>query len=216
MNSGNVTVRPNGSVGQEERRSKKPRLLLHVCCAPDATVGFERLGQDYDITAFFYNPNIHPRAEYELRASELERLCREMHVPLLAAPYDPERWFALTRGLEWEPEKGRRCDICFEMRLEATAAKAAELGFEYIAAVLTVSPHKLAQRINEIGLRVAQKYGVTYLPTDLKKKDGFKRSVELSKQFKLYRQDYCGCIYSKRDRELWKRRKKAQEESARR
>jgi len=182
----------------------KRRLLLHVCCAPDATVGFERLGPEYDLTAFFYNPNIHPKAEYELRKSELERLCQEMGVPYVSAPYDPERWFALTRGLEWEPEKGRRCDICFRMRLEATAQKAVELGIDLIAAVLTVSPHKLAERINAIGAEVAGKYGIEYLPTNLKKKDGFKRSVELSKQFKLYRQDYCGCIYSKRDRERQK------------
>ncbi|MDZ7373490.1 MAG: epoxyqueuosine reductase QueH [candidate division KSB1 bacterium] len=181
--------------------SQRPRLLLHVCCAPDATVGFERLGNEYEITAFFYNPNIHPEAEYNLRAQEFERLCAQMGVPYVVGPYDAQRWFDLVRGLEDEPERGRRCDVCYRMRLERTAQEAAQRQFDGFAVVLTVSPHKSASKINEIGEEVAARYGVRYIPTDLKKRDGFRRSVELSRQFGLYRQDYCGCLFSRRQRE---------------
>ncbi len=182
-------------------------MLLHVCCAPDATIGFERLGPEYEITAYFFNPNIHPREEYDLRKREFERLCQTLGIPYDVAEYNPEAWFEEVRGFENEPERGKRCDICLRIRLERTAQEAARRGFDCFAAVLTVSPHKLAQRINEIGAQMGERYGVRYVPTDLKKKDGFKRSVELSRRYGLYRQDYCGCVYSLRDRDARRRRK---------
>jgi|YelNatPaOPRAMG01_1025707.scaffolds.fasta_scaffold00049_59 predicted adenine nucleotide alpha hydrolase (AANH) superfamily ATPase len=189
------------------------KLLLHVCCAPDATVGLERLGDAYEVTAFFYNPNIHPEAEYELRKREFVRLCQQLGVPYRVGPYDADRWFQLTAGLEDEPEKGRRCEVCFRMRLERAAQEAKVAGCQYFAAVLTVSPHKDARRINDIGAEIGQRFGVQYVPTDLKKKDGFRRSVELSRELGLYRQNYCGCLYSLRSREEAEKRRERESTS---
>ncbi len=178
----------------------KPTLLLQVCCAPDATVVLERLQAEYAITVFFYNPNIQPENEYRLRLAELEQLAREYHVPSLSAPYDAEAWFELVRGLEDVPEGGARCDLCFRRRLEVTAQMAQKHGFDMFTTVLTVSPHKNARLINEIGQKIGQQFGVQFMAADFKKRDGFKRSLELSRQFKLYRQNYCGCIFSQRNR----------------
>jgi len=180
---------------------EKPKLLLHICCAPDATVAIERLTQDYAVETFFYNPNIHPREEYEKRLTEMLRVAEKTGVPLHEGPYDDSRWLHLAKDLMDEPERGRRCEVCFRMRLEASAAFAKEHGFQVFAATLTVSPHKDANLVNRLGKEAGERFGITYLPTDLKKKDGFKRSLELSREFRLYRQDYCGCLPSLGERE---------------
>lgn len=178
----------------------KPRLLLHICCAPDATVAIERLASVFDITAFFYDPNIHPREEYDKRLAEMRKVAEANHIPLEAGPYEDARWFELAKDLMDEPERGKRCEVCFRMRLEATAAFARDAGIPAFATILTVSPHKDAMLVNRLGQEIGERLGVRYLVTDLKKKDGFKRSLELSREFGLYRQDYCGCLPSLKER----------------
>jgi len=178
--------------------NQRKTLLLHICCAPDSTVVVERFRGSYDITGFFYNPNIHPEEEYNLRSDEMRRTACYMGFPLETGPYDADRWFSLTKGMEQLPEGGERCVICFRMRLEETAKLASKMNFSLFATVLSVSPHKNVSVINKIGEEIAQKYRVAYLPENFKKKDGFKRSIELSKIYNLYRQDYCGCTFSRR------------------
>jgi len=173
-------------------------ILIHACCAPDAAAVIERLSEEYKILICFYNPNIHPQEEYTLRLDEMARIAENMGVEVVDCEYDEKNWFELIRGLETEPEKGRRCELCFEMRLEKTAEIAREKEIDLFTTVLTVSPHKNAQKINQIGSKLGKEYGVQFLEADFKKKDGFKRSIELSKQFGLYRQDYCGCLFSRR------------------
>ncbi len=172
------------------------KLLLHICCAPDATYGIEYFSKDFDVTVFFYNPNIHPREEYRLRLIELYRVARRFGVDVIEGKYDPERWFEAVRGMEDEPEGGRRCSVCFKMRLEETARVAKELGFDAISTVLTISPKKDAELINRIGRAAAARHGIEWIDSNLKKGGGFKRSLELSREFELYRQEYCGCIFS--------------------
>lgn len=185
---------------------KKPKLLLHVCCAPDATVVLERLATEYEITIFFYNPNVQPASEYALRLAEMERLVEQSGIVLLPAEYNPDDWFTLTQGMEKIPEGGTRCTVCFEMRLQKTAAAARQHGFDLFTTVLSVSPHKNANLINQLGTQIAQQYGVAFMPANFKKQNGFLRSLELSRQFGLYRQDYCGCVYSRQAREEYKSR----------
>lgn len=180
----------------------KPKILFQVCCAPDATVAAERLRDEYAIGVYFFNPNIHPDAEYHKRVQEMERLAPQIGVVNYPAPYEPEKWFEAVKGYEHEPEKGARCHICFRLRLEATAAAAKELGIGLFGTVLTVSPHKDAELINRLGRDIGALYCVEYFESNFKKRDGFKRSLELSKEFGLYRQDYCGCVFSRLEREL--------------
>ena len=175
----------------------KKRLLLHICCAPDATVGFERLSSDWDASGLFSNSNIHSHEEYKKRLKALETLANEMGFTFADDSYEPDVWLESVRGLEEEPEKGLRCEICIRERLMATARVAKDKGFDAFAAVLTVSPHKDAGMINRLGAEAGEEFGVEYLPTDLKKQDGFKRSVQMTKQYGIYRQDYCGCEYSR-------------------
>ncbi len=175
----------------------KKRLLLHICCAPDATVAIEDLADDFDTAGFFYNPNIHPGTEYERRLDSTKNLAAAEGLVLKEGQYDADRWFEAVTGLEAEPEKGLRCDTCFRMRMEETARMARGEGFEIIATVLTTSPHKDAGKINSIGQEIADEYGLEYQSTDLKKKNGFSRSVQLSREHNLYGQNYCGCIFSK-------------------
>ena len=174
----------------------KDRLLLHVCCAPDATVAFERLSKDWRIVGYFFNPNIYPVEEYAKRLGDFQRLGCQMGIEVRSGEYCDQEWYNRIKGLENEPEKGRRCDVCFQFRLENAAQIAKTEGFDAFATVLTVSPHKNAEKINRMGQMLAEQYGTDYLATDLKKQDGFKRSVELSRQFGLYRQKYCGCKFS--------------------
>ncbi len=185
----------------------KKKLLLHICCAPDATYGIEYFSKGFDVTVFFYNPNIHPEAEYKLRLIELKRVARRYGVTMIEGDYNPNAWFEAVKGLENEPEGGKRCPVCFRMRLEETARVASELGFEAISTVLTISPKKDSELVNRIGRAAALKYGVEWIDANLKKGGGFKRSLELSSLFELYRQEYCGCVFSLREAEHIRRMK---------
>jgi predicted adenine nucleotide alpha hydrolase (AANH) superfamily ATPase len=175
----------------------KPRLLVHVCCAPDALYVFGLLEDDYDVVGFFANPNIQPRDEYELRLDEARKAAAIAGVPLLEDDYDPVGWTRLTLKFKDEPEKGRRCDVCYAVRLRRTAERAARDGFDAFATVMSLSPWKKAAVMNRIGRMFAARTGVAFLAADFKKRDGFKKSVELSRAYGLYRQDYCGCLYSR-------------------
>jgi len=172
----------------------KPKLLLHVCCAPCATHVIEMLKEGFDTTAYFYNPNIRPEEEYKLRLENLKKL----GVTFVEGKYDVDAWFNATKGYESEPEGGARCEICYRLRMEEAARFAKENNFVYFATTLTISPHKSARVINSIGEELSKKYGVKFYSADFKKKNGFKKSVELSKKHGLYRQRYCGCVFSMR------------------
>ena len=188
-------------IEKQQREGEKPSLLLHSCCAPCSSYVLEYLAPYFRICDFYYNPNISPKKEYEDRKEELVRLIDEMglstQVTFLEGTYRPEDFFAMAKGMEDLPEGGERCFKCYEMRLRESAKIAKEQGAEYFATTLTISPLKNAQKLNEIGERLAEEYGVKYLPSDFKKKNGYKRSVELSAQYELYRQNYCGCVFSK-------------------
>ena len=177
---------------------RRPRLLLHSCCGPCSTAVLETLCPHFEVTLFYYNPNIQPEGEYELRLeNQLKVLGSRPEVGLLGCDYDAGSYDEAVRGLEGEREGGARCTVCFRLRLERTARAAAEGGYEFFCSTLSVAPHKDAGRINAIGRELGEMYGVKYLPSDFKKRDGYKRSIELSKELGLYRQDYCGCLYSK-------------------
>ena len=177
---------------------EKPRLLLHCCCAPCASAVIERLADDFRLTLLFYNPNLDTAEEYDLRARELERYSAEtIGAPGIVPDFDPHPFYEAAKGLETCPEGGARCEACIGLRLRYTAAQAA--GFEYFTTTLSVSPHKNAARINALGEKFeADAHGAQWLYSDFKKRDGFKRSTELSRQHNLYRQNYCGCAFSKR------------------
>ncbi|MEG1790193.1 MAG: epoxyqueuosine reductase QueH [Oscillospiraceae bacterium] len=182
---------------------ERPRLLLQSCCGPCSSYVLEYLTQFFDVTLLYYNPNIQPPAEYDLRLETQKRLLAHFPgVKLLPCDYDAASYDAAVRGLEAEPEGGARCTECFRLRLGFTAQRARELGFPYFCTTLTVSPHKDAERINALGAEIGRQYGVRFLPSDFKKRDGYKRSLELSAELGLYRQDYCGCLYSKKDTTL--------------
>ena len=180
-------------------------LLLHACCAPCSTACLERLADYFKVTIFYYNPNITDEKEYNKRIEEIKKLLTLINpkykVELLEGEYNPKLFLDMSKGLEMEPERGKRCYKCYEMRLKETASIATKLGFNNFCTTLTLSPHKNSDWINEIGERLDKEYESNYLYSDFKKKEGYKRSIELSKKYDLYRQDYCGCIYSKRDRQ---------------
>lgn len=179
-------------------RSQKPTLLLHACCAPCSSAVVERLAPDYAITIFFYNPNIHPQSEYLQRRDELQKWCADVvHLPCVIQDYEAQNWFESIHGLEYEPERGRRCNRCFRLRLEKTAQYARSNNFDVFTTVLSISPHKRHDRINRLGLKVANVYQVEFYPANFKKQNGFKRSVEISREHNFYRQNYCGCTFSK-------------------
>jgi predicted adenine nucleotide alpha hydrolase (AANH) superfamily ATPase len=157
------------------------------------------LRKDYDVTAYFYDPNIHPEEEYRLRLEEMKRFSHEINLPFISAEYDVERWFDTTKGHEMDQEKGERCSLCFDLRLNKTVRFAKENGFDFFATVLSISPHKDAKMINRVGQILSKKYGIKFLEANFKKREGFKKSVLLSKEYGLKRQDYCGCIYSQRN-----------------
>ncbi len=178
---------------------QKPRLLLHSCCGPCSSYVLEYLSQFFDITLLFYGPNIQPREEYELRLEHQRRVLERLPVKIMECDYDGEAFDAIAEGYEEEPEGGARCTRCFALRIEETARRAAEAGFEYYCTTLSVSPHKDAQRINALGEAFAERFGVKWLPSDFKKRGGYQRSIALSREWGLYRQDYCGCIFSKKN-----------------
>ncbi|MBR5152544.1 MAG: epoxyqueuosine reductase QueH [Clostridia bacterium] len=179
-----------------------PRLLLHSCCAPCSSYVLEYLSSYFAITVLYYNPNIAPEEEYEHRKAEQIRLIDQgkyKHpVSFLDCDWDVDAFTSIAKGLEAVPEGGARCFACYELRLSAAAKAAKELGFDYFTTTLSISPLKNAEVLNAIGEKLALEYGVPHLPADFKKKEGYKRSIELSCEYGLYRQDYCGCIYSKR------------------
>lgn len=192
---------------------RRPTLLLHSCCAPCSSYVLEYLSQYFQIILFYYNPNISPESEYRYRVAELQRLVKEMPldsaVQMIEGEYDPNVFLNAVKGMETEPEGGERCKICYRLRLEEAARMAQELGCEYVTTTLSISPMKNASALNQIGGELADAYGVKYLYSDFKKRNGYKRSIELSAQYQLYRQDYCGCVFSKAERE---RKKKEREE----
>jgi predicted adenine nucleotide alpha hydrolase (AANH) superfamily ATPase len=175
----------------------KPKLLLHTCCAPCAPHVIETLRKEFDVSIFFYNPNIHPFEEYQLRLEEMERYLDVLSVELIVGEYDAEQWFSAVLGMEHEQEGGRRCELCYRMRLDKTVSVARTQGFQQVTTTLTVSPHKKTTIINRIGRELTSTGDVTFYEADFKKRDGFKKSCELSKKLGFYRQNYCGCVYSK-------------------
>ncbi len=185
-------------------QERVPRLLLHSCCAPCSSYVLEYLGDYFEITVFYYNPNIFPESEYTKRILEQQQLISDMRlkrpVAFVAGSYDREAFYEIARGLEHIKEGGERCLRCYELRLRETAELAKKGGFDYFTTTLSISPLKNADRLNEIGMRLSAEYGVEYLQSDFKKKNGYKRSIELSKEYGLYRQDYCGCEFSLRER----------------
>ena len=191
-------------IEQLQKESKVPRLLLHSCCAPCSSYVLEYLSDYFEITVFYYNPNIFPESEYTKRILEQQTLINNMHMKypasFLAGAYDSKKFYAMAKGMEELKEGGARCFACYALRLEEAARMAREGEYDYFTTTLTISPLKNAEKLNEIGNKLAEKYGVTYLPSDFKKKNGYKRSIELSKEYGLYRQDYCGCEFSQRDR----------------
>lgn len=185
-----------------EALTEKPKILLHSCCGPCSSYCIEVLSKHFFVTVLWYNPNIQPEKEHNLRLENQIKLIKNMKtenpVSFLEIPYDDNEFLEIAKGYETEKEGGSRCEKCFLLRLEKTAQLAKEKGFDYFTTTLTVSPHKNAPLINHIGFSFAEKYGVKFLPSDFKKKNGYKRSIELSKEYELYRQDYCGCSFSQR------------------
>ncbi|MBE6825164.1 MAG: epoxyqueuosine reductase QueH [Ruminococcaceae bacterium] len=188
-------------IQQNKTQGITPKLMLHACCACCASYVLEYLSEHFEIYLLYYNPNITEKSEYDYRYSELERLVSQMplkgKVNIVECEYDPQRYLEKVKGLENEPERGSRCSVCFDMRLSYTAKYALEYGCDYFATTLTISPLKNSSIINSIGEEVSKKSGAKYLPTDFKKKNGYKRSIELSNEYNLYRQNYCGCVFSK-------------------
>jgi predicted adenine nucleotide alpha hydrolase (AANH) superfamily ATPase len=194
-------------IAKAQQEGRVPRLFLHSCCAPCSSYVLEYLSQYFAITVFFYNPNISPKEEYQKRVAEIQRLIAQMRdnakfihpVEFVEGEYRPQDFYEMAKGLEDVEEGGERCFLCYRMRMEAAAKLAAEGGYDYFTTTLTISPLKNAAKINEIGEELAGIYEVAHLPSDFKKKNGYKRSIELSHEYELYRQNYCGCVYSRRD-----------------
>ena len=201
MNNINYQKELERIITSNQEKKIKPTLLLHACCAPCSSYVLEYLNSYFDITVYFYNPNISPIEEYEYRAEELKRLIDEMglddKVKCIVEKYSADEFYSMSEGLEQAPEGGARCFKCYELRLEKTAKIAADMKFDYFTTTLSISPLKNSQKLNEIGKMLSNKYDIQYLVSDFKKKNGYKRSIELSKQYNLYRQNFCGCVYSK-------------------
>lgn len=190
-----------------KQKNIKPKLLIHACCGPCSSYVIEYLSKYFDITIFFYNPNIYPINEFVRRHDELNRFISEFNknnneeIKLLIHDYDPKVFYESIRGLEHAGEKSRRCYNCYKLRMTKSAKYAKENNFDYFTTTLSISPYKNANWINEIGKKIENKIDIKYLYSDFKKKNGYKRSLELSKEYNLYRQEYCGCVYSKEERE---------------
>lgn len=201
----NYNLEMEKEIARLQKEKRRPVLVLHSCCAPCSSAVLERLHEAFELVVFYYNPNISPEAEFRHRAEEQKRLVEEMPLRedtrVVEGEYDPQRFYELVRGHEEDPEGGERCGICFEMRLRKTAEYARSIGAEYFTTTLSISPLKNAQRLNELGGAVAGEFGLHYLLSDFKKKDGYRRSCVLSEEHGLYRQDFCGCVFSKMERE---------------
>lgn len=199
MNKINYQLELDKIINKIEGENTTKSLLLHSCCAPCSSYVLSYLNKYFNITVFYYNPNITNKEEYLKRKQEQIRLISELpainKINILDADYNPEKFFEISKGLENCREGGERCFKCYKLRLEATAKAAKENSFDYFCTTLTISPLKNAQKINEIGQMLGDEYQISFLPSDFKKKEGFKKSIELSSQYNLYRQNYCGCIY---------------------
>ena len=178
------------------KAKEQKRLLLHTCCAPCSPYVVELLQREFKVIAFFYNPNIHPLEEYQYRLEEIKQFSKTAGIELITGNYNVDQWFHLTRGMENEKEGGKRCSLCYQMRLKKAASVAKTNGFSYFTTTLTVSPHKKAKAINQLGRELQKGYSITFYEADFKKHNGFKKSCELSREYGFYRQNYCGCIYS--------------------
>lgn len=196
----NYQVELDKVIQQNEKEGKVPTLLLHSCCAPCSTYVLEYLSDYFKIYLLYYNPNIYPVSEYYFREEEqmklIEKLETKHKIEFVKAKFDPMNYYSAVKGHEKEPEGGKRCEICFDLRLREAGLKAKEMGLDYFTTTLSISPHKNSQILNEVGKKLEEELGVKYLHSDFKKKNGFKRSVELTAQYDMYRQDYCGCIFS--------------------
>ncbi len=201
MNKVNYQAKLDKIIAGNQAAGITPTLLLHACCAPCSSYVLEYLSQYFRITVYYFNPNIYPEKEYLYRKSELSRLISEMRftnpVSVADCDYDSSDFFGAVKGLEHCPEGGERCFECYRLRLESTARTAKELGSDFFASTLSISPLKNAQKLNEIGECLAGKHSVKWLPNDFKKREGYKRSIILSQEHSLYRQNYCGCVFSK-------------------
>ena len=202
----NYQIMLDKTINEIVKQGTRPSLLLHACCAPCSSYVLEYLNEYFDITVFFCNPNITEETEYKKRAAELERFISQMpkehEINLMYGKYEPKEFFDIARGLESAPEGGERCFKCYRLRLTHTAKAAKENGFDFFTTTLSISPHKNAAELNEAGAQLSAECGVSYLFSDFKKKNGYKRSCELSAKYGLYRQNYCGCIFSKREAKL--------------
>ena len=192
-----------------------PSLLLHSCCAPCSSYCIEYLSQFFYVTVFYYNPNIYPDEEYYHRVKEQQRFIKEFPtkypVEFIEGDYDKSSFYEIAKGLEKEPEKGKRCHRCYDLRLRRTATIAKEKGFDFFSTTLTISPMKDSQVLNEIGASIGKELGVDWLYSDFKKREGYKRSTEISREYDMYRQDYCGCVYSYNERQLQKQATKMED-----
>lgn len=196
----NYKIKMDEQIKNIKKLDKKPSLLLHACCAPCSSAVLELLNEHFEITLFFYNPNISPKEEFKFRLEELKRLVREMglgNINIVSPKYDYTEFENIANGMENEKEGGARCYKCYYLRLEKTMQYAKENGFDFVCTTLSISPYKNAQWLNEIGIELEEKFGIKYLLSDFKKGEGYKRSCVLSNEYNLYRQNYCGCIYSK-------------------
>lgn len=192
-------------IEKHQKQGETPTLLLHSCCAPCSSYVLEYLSKYFKITVLYYNPNIYPDEEYFKRVSEqkqfIDKFPTENKIDFIEGNFDKKRFYETVKGKERLPEGGERCFLCYELRLREAAEYATRGNFDYFTTTLSISPLKNAQKLNEIGLNLAKQYGVKYLVSDFKKKNGYKRSTELSRQYNMYRQNYCGCIFSKQERE---------------
>ena len=204
MNNRNYQKELDRIIEKNNEDGNLPTLLLHSCCAPCSSYCLEYLSKYFRITLLYYNPNISPEEEYKKRVNELHRLVSEMEfenpVSIIDGRYDPMEFYEAARGLEDVPEGGERCFRCYRLRMEEAARLASEGSYDYFTTTLSISPLKNASKINEIGEELSEKYGVPHLHSDFKKKNGYKRSVELSEEYGLYRQNFCGCVFSKQNR----------------
>lgn len=204
MNQRNYQKELEQVICRHQKAAKVPSVLLHSCCAPCSSYVLEYLSQYFQVTVFYYNPNIYPHQEYMHRVREqqwfLEQYPLARKVDFIEGCYDTESFYEMAKGMEQIPEGGARCFACYELRLKETAAYAKRLGMDYFTTTLSISPRKDANKLNEIGEKLANEYGVAYLNSDFKKKNGYLRSVQISKSYGMYRQDYCGCIYSMQER----------------
>ena len=211
MNKVNYQRELDQIIDHLQKEEKVPKLLMHSCCAPCSSYCLSYLAEYFHITIYYYNPNITEQAEYQKRVKEQQRLLGELPVKypiaFVEGAYEPEVFLAMAKGMEQLPEGGERCFACYELRQRKAAEYAKEHHFDYFTTTLSVSPHKNAAKLNEIGLRLAQEYGIPYLVSDFKKKGGYLKSIELSAEYHLYRQDYCGCVYSKAARKREKQQK---------